>query len=296
MKKIKKNQFLLGFIIVTLFLALLRLVFPSLAGTVYSDQMQGTDRQGDSVSTSDTGRTVADGSEDVADDVVEDSPTGVSDATVADSDGMSDPRENTTGGWYGTPSKFFNPDGTLAKHAVVGVWGFRECFPDENDVQLIAAQKNGVSPVADRRDADKRMKELVYIAANPMYDVKELHNSIPYLVPKAQVLLQDIGRNFLDSLQLKGMPINKLLVTSVLRTKEDIARLRKHNANAKENSCHLYGTTFDISYNRYVPITGKAGQDSLKLVLCEVLADLRAQNRCYVKYERHQGCFHITVR
>lgn len=293
MKKIKKNQFLRGFIVVTLFLALLRVIFPSVAGSVYSDQIQKTEQLADSISVGGIDRTVADGSTaDVPDTVVTDSPTGISDVAPADSDGIHDAGRHSS---YGT-SKFFNPDGTLAKHAVVGVWGFRECFPDENDVQLIAARKNGVGPVIDRQDAMKRMKELVYIGANPMYDVKELHNSVPYLVPKAQLLLQDIGHNFFDSLQLKGMPLNKLLITSVLRTKTDIAKLRRHNANAKENSCHLYGTTFDISYNHYVPVTGKVGQDSLKLVLCEVLADLRAQNRCYVKYERHQGCFHITVR
>ena len=41
-------------------------------------------------------------------------------------------------------------------------------------------------------------------------------------IPRAAVLLQDIGHNFFDSLQCKGVPLHKIIVTSVLRTKEEI--------------------------------------------------------------------------
>ena len=80
-------------------------------------------------------------------------------------------------------------------------------------------------------------------------------------------------------------------------------KLRNYNRNATENSCHLYGTTFDICYNRYKTVSPPDGEprrqvrnDSLKYVLSEVLNDLRKEGRCYVKYEVKQGCFHITVR
>ena len=36
--------------------------------------------------------------------------------------------------------------------------------------------------------------------------------------------------------------------------------------------------------------------DTLKLVLAEVLRDVRKADKCYVKYELKQGCFHITTR
>ncbi len=144
---------------------------------------------------------------------------------------------------------------------------------------------------------------MVYIGANPYFYVDRLKSSIPYLVPQAAVLLQDIGRNFFDSLQVKGIPLHKIIITSVMRSREDIERLRGHNGNAKPNSCHLYGTTFDIGYNRYITVQDPDGparrqvrNDSLKWVLSEVLNDLRNLNRCYVKYEIHQGCFHVTTR
>ncbi len=188
-------------------------------------------------------------------------------------------------------------------HRILSVPNYKEAFPDTNAVQLVAAQQWGVSPVRNRADAEARKKELVYVAASPYYHVDPLRLSIPYLVPRAAVLLQDIGEAFFDSLYVKGVPLHRLIVTSVLRTEEDVARLRTFNGNATENSCHLYGTTFDICYNRYETVEPPEGphrrevrNDTLKFVLSEVLRDMRQQGRCYIKYEVKQGCFHMTVR
>lgn len=187
-------------------------------------------------------------------------------------------------------------------HRILSVPSFKVAFPDSNDVQLVSAKKYGVPPVQNRADAERRKTELVYAAANPYFHVDKLRESIPYLVPRASNLLQDIGRSFYDSLYVKGIPLHKIIVTSVLRTEEDVERLRRHNHNASENSCHRFGTTFDICYNRYITVETKkeprrkVQNDSLKWVLSEVLRDMRESGRCYVKYEVKQGCFHITVR
>ena len=160
-----------------------------------------------------------------------------------------------------------------------------------------------MKPVKDREDAENRKAELVYIGASPYYHVDPLHQSIPYMVPRAAILLEDIGRAFFDSLAVKGVPLHKFIVTSVLRTQNDVVKLRRFNGNATENSCHLYGTTVDICYNRYKTVEDPDGparrvvrNDTLKYVLSEVLRDMRENNRCYIKYEVKQGCFHMTVR
>lgn len=199
----------------------------------------------------------------------------------------------------GTP----NPSQGKYRHRIRSVSNYAVAFPDTNAVQLVAANKWGVSPVKNRQDAESRKRELVYVGANPYYHVDPLYSSIPYLVPRAAVLLQDIGQAFFDSLYVKGVPFHKLIVTSVLRSQEDVAKLRRRNGNATENSCHLYGTTFDICYNRYKTVENSRGpsrrmvrNDTLKWVLSEVLRDMREQGRCYIKYEVKQGCFHMTVR
>ena len=190
-----------------------------------------------------------------------------------------------------------------AYHRIRSVADYSNAFPDTNAVQLMAAQRWGVSPVKNREDAESRKRELVYIGSNPYYHVDPLGASIPYLVPRAAVLLQDIGRAFFDSLYVKGIPLHKVIVTSVLRSKDDVVKLRRRNGNATEHSCHLYGTTIDICYNRYKTVEDPDGparrmvrNDTLKWVLSEVLRDMREQQRCYIKYEVKQGCFHMTVR
>ena len=192
---------------------------------------------------------------------------------------------------------------SLNPHPIRGVHDYKACFPDVQDVQIVAARRWGVSPVADRRQAEERKSELVFVGSSPYVVMdRAMSHSIPYLVPRAADLLTQIGRNFLDSLYLKGVPFHQVIVTSVLRTEGDLARLRQRNGNASEQSCHRFATTFDIAYNRYHTVCPPGEQrrevrnDTLKWVLCEVLRDLRAEGRCYIKYEVKQGCFHITTR
>ena len=188
-------------------------------------------------------------------------------------------------------------------HNIKGVVSYKRSFGDLNAVQLKSAKAIGISPVASREEAEKLKKKLVEIGPCDYYDMDSLTHSIPYLVPKASELLEAIGVNFLDSLENKGLNPNKVIVTSVTRTKEDVKRLRRTNGNASMNSCHFYGTTFDISWKRFTKVEDPDGRpmqdvsaDTLKLVLAEVLRDLKKEERCYVKYELKQGCFHITAR
>lgn len=198
---------------------------------------------------------------------------------------------------------FVKSDGTPIRHRIYSVPHFSNTFPDLNDVQLATAERLGVSPVANREQAAMRKDELVFVGANPYYEVRRLGYSIPYLVPRASRLLEHIARTFLDSLEIKGIAWNKIIVTSLLRSEEDVANLKKHNGNASDQSCHRFGTTFDISYSKFANVVDPEGpdkrqvrDDSLKWVLSEVLRDARESGLCYVKYEVKQGCFHITAR
>ncbi len=195
--------------------------------------------------------------------------------------------------------------GPIENHPV-RIWdvNFAKEFNDINDVQLAVAQAVGVPPVKNREEAEKLKTKLVKLEETDTYVIDSLTHSIPYLVPSAKELLDDIGRIFQDSLSAKGLNPYKLVVSSVLRTEEDVARLSKGNINATENSTHRYGTTFDLAYWRYVKIPDLRGRpyedvppEYLRATLSQVLKDLHDQgDRCFVKYERQQNCFHITVR
>ena len=143
-------------------------------------------------------------------------------------------------------------------------------------------------------------KEMEEIETNEYYEVEKLTHSIPYLIPSAAQLLEDIGHNFQDSLRNLNASVYKIKVTSVTRTVDDVKNLKKRNTNSSQNSAHRYGTTFDVSWVRYTKVdesdTLNIDKDRLKMVLAMVLRDLKREERCYVKHERKQGCFHITVR
>lgn len=191
-------------------------------------------------------------------------------------------------------------------HRIKGVWSYDKCFPDIQDVQITEAKRHGISPVKNREEAEVLVKkhQLVNVSHSPFYKLDNLTHSMPYLVPRAQQLLNTICLNFIDSCQMKGIPVHLPIITSVLRTTDDVAQLQRGNQNATTNSCHCYGTTIDISYNKFVPVTGSyhpsqaltRWNEPMKQILSEVLDDLRQQNKVYVKYEKKQGCFHMTCR
>lgn len=306
--KLSQNRYLQLFCLVVIFLALVRTIFPSVAKPKGEGQEPQQEMQ--------AGQPLAADASEMKDSTLAKVPTEAapeagetasaeapapspSPAPKADKDAKKALNS------VPSTSRFFNPDGSVARHRIVSVPSYTDAFPDLQDVQIVAANKWGVSPVQNRAEAESRKSELVYVGSNPYFFVEPLRQSIPYLVPRASVLLQDIGRNFFDSLQVKGLPLHKIVVTSVLRSKDDVARLRRGNVNATENSCHMYGTTFDIAYNRYLRVEETdsayrkdrtAGDVRLKQILSEVLNDLRKQGRCYVKYEVKQSCFHATVR
>ena len=191
------------------------------------------------------------------------------------------------------------------KHIEIKELDYATLFNDQNGVQLKSARKFGIKQTLKNRDAADDVKDsLVHMKDNSHYSIAKLTHSIPYLTNGAAGLLDMIGKNFLDSLHSKGLNPNRIIVTSVLRTQEDIKKLQKSgNPNAVSNSAHCYATTFDITYAYYNKTWLKnfrfcesVDVETSKKVLGEVLRDLRNQKKCYVKYEVKQRCFHITTR
>ena len=180
-------------------------------------------------------------------------------------------------------------------------FSYKDKFRDLQSKQEQAARVLGLAtPPLNRQEAAKMRSQLRLIKTNDHYIVDSLTHSIPYLVPAAAAELESIGREFADILQRNGLPHYQFYVTSVLRTKEDIKHLQKSgNINATTNSCHNYGTTFDLAYFRFNKVTRTREymhQDNLKLVLGQVLLNHQRAGKIYVKYEHKQACFHITVR
>lgn len=185
---------------------------------------------------------------------------------------------------------------SIPVHIVPG--RLRSIFNDTNGMHISAAESIGIKPIKSLRDAYNLQRPVVRIATNEHYTVDSLTHSMPFLVPEAAQLLDDIGRRFADTIRARGGHEYRIKVTSVLRTDRSVAKLRRRNRNASEQSAHCYATTFDISYAKFICLdsTFIVSLADLKNILGEILYDERDKGRCYVKFETKQGCFHITAR
>lgn len=190
------------------------------------------------------------------------------------------------------------PDAGCVRLKLRPIGPLRPLFNDSNAVQLAAARAIGIRPVETMADAWRTTRPLLPVRSCAEYYIDELKHSYAFLVPEAAALLHDIGAAFNDSLAARGGGAYRLKVTSLLRTPATVSRLRRVNRNATAESTHTFGTTFDISYSRFICDSDSLPRtfEDLKNLLGEVLLDMKKQGRCYVKMERRQACFHITAR
>lgn len=175
----------------------------------------------------------------------------------------------------------------------------RHEFCDSNNIQLIAAKELGFSPITSDSSIINISRPITKVVSCEDFYIEPLKHSFAYLVPEAKSLLHEIGRRFADTLSVRGGGQYRIKVTSLLRTPATVNKLKRVNRNASNESTHAYGTTFDISYSKFIcdnPNGTRRTFEDLKNLLAEILHDLRNEGRCYVKYEVKQSCFHITTR
>jgi hypothetical protein len=153
--------------------------------------------------------------------------------------------------------------------------------------------------------------------------VDTLTQSAPFLTPDAVAMLTEMGRRFQARLDTLGLPHFRMEVTSVMRTAEDQADLRRINANAsKIVSAHQFGTTLDVSHLRFAapanPLpdsSAKTASDpraaqlyalaldsvaahnapALSAILGRVIHQMKGEGKLLVMMERRQAVYHMTV-
>ena len=175
---------------------------------------------------------------------------------------------------------------------------------DQNDVQLLHAQANGlknvyISNASFEADSARLVKEqvLIHLHNNPSYQVKEMTHSYPFTIPEMGDLLNDINAVFQE--KMKDTKQDKYLfrVTSGLRTTETQQDLTTRNRNASTQSTHLFGATLDISYKEFYNETKDTIEANFYAAdaLRRTMEELREQCRMMIVRERKQACYHFTV-
>ena len=171
---------------------------------------------------------------------------------------------------------------------------------DLSGQQLEAATRYGLSkPIKRRSGIWLRAWRLRKIKTNRYYLLDPMPHSNPYLTSGGKWVLKTIAKRFQKKLRKAGYREHRIIVTSLLRTREDIGGLKKINKAAATNSSHMYGTTFDVSFTRFNRISMDGMQPSNRLManlLGEVICELREEGECWIIFERSQHCFHVTAR
>ena len=163
------------------------------------------------------------------------------------------------------------------------------------------AKLTGIEKCYDAADIRKRVLtgQLSIIRSGRSYKIKNMEYSHPYLTRESKKLLNEIARRFRKKVRKDGLLGSRFIITSMTRTYENIKDLGKTNINASENSPHLFGNAFDISYARFLfkklHVT-ECDKWYMKEALAEVIWQLKKENKCWATYERKQGCFHVVSR
>ena len=195
-----------------------------------------------------------------------------------------------------------------------------------NADHLSAARTMGVARPADSAEIDRLVEagRLVPLEDTEFYYLQDFDVSVPYVTPDLAALLDEMGRRMHAVLDDKGLPPFRFNISSVLRTSENQADLRRINPNAARGiSAHEFGTTLDVVYHTYDArpdssrlSAGSSPLDSLfallrhdtmrgtamlywqelQGILGRVLIEMQEEGLVLVTLEREQPVFHITVR
>jgi hypothetical protein len=194
--------------------------------------------------------------------------------------------------------------------------------------QLARARALGIDP----HTPPERLEELAaegrlarIEASTPLWVVRELDHSSPYLTPDAAAALTEIGRRFHARLRAASLPAFRLELSSALRDAASQADLRRTNPNAAAGtSTHQYGVAFDLAYNAFAEpgepiietsaaeapwleehlerlagdaarVVGARRAAELQAILGQVLLEMQREGKIMVTLERLQPVFHVTV-
>lgn len=195
---------------------------------------------------------------------------------------------------------------------------------DKNAKQVASAQRLGVQ-VSGQAAIDRMVQQgrLVPLGDSTQYWIlRGMDHAAPYVTPDTKAMLEDLGRRFHARLDAAGLPRYRFKVTSAIRTAEAQVDLRKTNSYAASTtSAHQFGTTVDVSHERFaVPAGPRAGSGAspvlggaweleaemleevgkeharaLQAELGRALTELREAGAIHVMMENKQPVYHFTL-
>ncbi|MBW3569532.1 MAG: hypothetical protein KY467_00360 [Gemmatimonadetes bacterium] len=207
------------------------------------------------------------------------------------------------------------------KVKALGASEVAELRQDKNAKQVASARRLGVR-ASGESEIQRLVREgrLVPLGDSTEYWIlRDMDHSSPYVTPDTRAMLEDLGRRFHARLDRLGLPRYRIKVTSAIRTEDSQADLRRRNSYASwTTSAHQFGTTVDVSHERFaVPAgprngegaapgaweleaemleeVGKEHAKALQAELGRALAELRTDGVVHVMMENKQPVYHFTL-
>jgi hypothetical protein len=173
----------------------------------------------------------------------------------------------------------------------------RDMLPD----YIAGSIASGIDKCSNKRELMRKAarRELFRIRNGRGFIIEDLSYSYPYLTKDGKELIGEMGKRFRKKISGTGLRGSDFNITSMTRTTEILRKLRKSNSNVSDNSPHVYGNAFDISYVRFSEkkwFVTDCDKYYLKEALAEVIWQMREEKKCWATYEINQGCFHIVAR
>jgi hypothetical protein len=184
---------------------------------------------------------------------------------------------------------------------------------DVNAEQIATARRLGmrVSGQAEIRRLVREGRLVALGDSTEHWILRDMDHSVPFVTPDTRAALQELGRRFHARLRALGLPPYRMKVTSALRTDETQAELRKINSYASQTvSAHEFGTTVDVSHERFAAPAGLAGGEMeaevldsigrehakvLQAELGRAIAQMRDEGALHVMMENMQPVYHMTI-
>jgi hypothetical protein len=189
---------------------------------------------------------------------------------------------------------------------------------DRNAEQVATAQRLGIRAGSEAAtQALARGGRLVALGDSTAWWVlRDMDHSVPFVTPDTRAMLEALGRRFHARLDRLGLPRYRMKVTSALRTDETQQDLRRTNTYAaRSTSAHEFGTTVDVSHERFaVPADARpdadaalgieremleaVGKEHAKVLQAELgraIQEMRGRGMLHVMMENQQPVYHMTV-
>jgi hypothetical protein len=200
-----------------------------------------------------------------------------------------------------TPSSFHSTKSQQKQSTCYVQIDHRNELNDHVRTYLSESYTNGLKvPMRNKKDLLRCIYKgkLKLVESNEYFMVDTMMYSYPFVTPKTDEFLLEMGERFQQKLLNTPLICTKLNLTSMMRTLQTIDVLRRRNRNAVFLSSHLHGTTFDVSYRTFYSdkTLTKAEVSYLGDQIVKTIWELRNEGKCYATYEYRQTCIHVVVR